>query len=59
MIVGRRRLARIAAALAASLSVGALVARVAAALAAKFVVCRRPSGPHCCSSGCPVVCRRR
>ena len=38
MIVGRRRLARIAAALAASLSVGALVARIAAALAAPLSV---------------------
>ena len=75
LVVCRCRLARrFAAALAASLSVGAVWARIAAALAASLSVgavwpallqpwlprcLLAPYGPRCCSPGCLVVCRRR
>ena len=53
----RRRLARFAAALAASLSVGAVWP---ALLQPWLLRClSAPYGPHCCSLGCFVVCRRR
>ena len=57
LLVCRRRLAHIAAALAASLSVGAVWP---AFLQPWLPRCLSvPFGPHCCSPGCLVVCWRR